>query len=102
MQGFTAVHAKHHIPVCGLLCRLVDDVALCLSLIRRAYVFRFSGDRRDFILLSSYPTSPQSLGRVPTVYVVTSGNEVSAKGITGILPSSLCFSEEVRMLWEGG
>ena len=27
MQGGT-VHAEHHTPVCGLLCRLVDDVAL--------------------------------------------------------------------------
>ena len=75
---------------------------MCLSLSRRAYAFRFSGDRRDFILLSSYPTSPRSLGRVARVYVVTSHNEVRAKGITGILPPSLCFSEEVTMLWEGG
>ena len=74
MQGVTAVHAEHHIPLCGLLCRLVDDVALCLSLIRRAYAFTFSGDRRDFILLSSYPTSPESLGRVATEYVVPSHN----------------------------
>ena len=98
MHGVTSVHAEHHIPVCGLLCRLVDDVALCLSLIRRAYAFRFSGDRREFILLSSYPTSPQLLGRVATVYVVPSHNEGSAKGATGILPSSLCFSEHVTKL----
>ena len=96
------MHAQHHIPVCGLFCRLVDDVALCLSLIRQAYAFRFSGDRGDFILLSSYPTSPQLLGRVPSVYVVPSHNEESAKGATGILPSSLSFSEQVTMLWEGG
>ena len=75
MQGVTSLHAEHHIRVCGLLCRPVDDVALCLSLIRRAYAFRFSGDRRDFIRLSSYPTSPKLLGRVATVYVVPSQNE---------------------------
>ena len=102
MQGVTSVHAEHHIPVCGLLCRLADDVALCLSLIRRAYAFRFSGDRRDFILLISYPTSPQLLGRLATVYVVPSHNEGSAKGATGIPPSSLCFSQQVTMVWEGG
>ena len=102
MQGVTAVHAEHHIPVCRLLCRLVDDVAWCLSLIRRASAFRFSGDQRDFILLSSYPTSPQLLGRVATVYVVPSHNEGIDKGATGILPSSLFFSEQVTMLWEGG
>ena len=79
MQGLTAVHAEHHIPVCGLSCRLVDDVALCLSLIPRAYAFSFSGDWRDFILLSSYPTFPQLLGRVATVYVVPSHNKQSAK-----------------------
>ena len=88
MQGVTAVRAKHRMAVCGLLCRLVDDVALCLSLIRGAYVFRFGGDRRDFILLSSYPTSPQLIGQVLTVYVVPSHNEQSAKGVTGIHPSS--------------
>ena len=102
MQGVTSVHAEHHIPVCGLLCRLVDDVALCLSLICRACAFRFSGDLRDFILLSFYPTSPALLGRVATVYVVPSHNEGSAKGATGILPSSLHFSEQVTLLWEGG
>ena len=80
MQGVTAVHAEHHIPFCGILCRLVVDVALCLSLIRRAYEFRFRCDQRDVILLSSYPTSPQLLGRVATVYVVPSHNEGSAKG----------------------
>ena len=63
------------IPVCGLLFTLVDDVAFCLSLIRRAYAFRFSGDWRDLILLSSYPTSPRLLGRVATVYVAPSHNE---------------------------
>ena len=102
MQGITVVHAEHHIHICGLLCRLVDDVALCPSLIRRAYAFRFIGDRRDFILLSSSPTSPQLLGRVATVYVVPSHNEGGAKGATGILMSSLCFSEQVTMLLEGG
>ena len=101
MQEVTAVHAEHHIPVCGLLCRLVDDVAFCLSLIRRAYAVRFSRDRRDFILLSSYPTSSQLLGRVATMYVEPSHNEGIAKGATRILPSSLCFSEQVTMLWEG-
>ena len=69
-----------HVPVCGLLCRLVNDFALCLSLIRRAYAFWFCGDRRDFILLSSYHTSPQLPGRVVTVHVVCSRNEGSAKG----------------------
>ena len=102
MQGVTSVHAEHHIPVCGLLCTLVDDVAWCRSLIRRPYAFRFRGDQRDFILLSSYPTSPQLLGQVATVYVVPFHNGGSAKGATGILPSSLCFSEQVTMLWEGG
>ena len=102
MQGVTSVHAEHHIPLYGLLCRLVDDVALCLSLICRAYAFRSSGDRRDFILLSSYPNSPQLLGRVATMYVVPSHNEGSAKRATWILPSSSCFSEQVTMLWEGG
>ena len=91
MQGVTALHAQHHIPVCGLLCRVVDEVALCLSLIRRAYAFRFSGDRRDFILLGSCPISPQLLGRMARVYVVPSHNEGSAKGATGILPSSFMF-----------
>ena len=100
--GVNAGHAEHHIPICGLLCSLVDDVALCLSLIRRAYAFRFSGDHRAFILFSSYPTSPHLLGRVATVYVVPSHNEGSAKRATGILPSSLCFYEQVTMLWEGG
>ena len=83
MQGVTAVHAEHNIPVCGLLCRLGDDVALCLSLIRRAYAFRFTGDPRDYILLNSYPTSPELLA----VYVVPSHNGASAKGATGIFPS---------------
>ena len=50
MQRVSAVHAEHHIPVCCLLCTLVGDVALCLFLIRWAYAFRFSGDRRIFIL----------------------------------------------------
>ena len=102
MPGVTSVHAEHHIPVCGLLCRLVDDVPLCLSLIRRAYALRFSGDRRDFILLSSYPTSTQLLRLVASVYVILSHNEGSVKGATGILPSSVYFSEQVTMLWEGG
>ena len=102
MQRVTAVHAEHHIPVCGLLCRLVDDMALCLSLIHCAYAFRFSGDRRDFILLSSYGISPQLPGWVATVYVAPSHNEGSAKGATGILPSPLCSCEQVTMLWEGG
>ena len=92
MQGAIVGHGDHHIPVCGLLCRLVEDVALCLSLTRRAYAFRFSGDRRDLILLSFYPTSPQLVGRVATVYVVPSHNGGSAKGATGILSCSLCFS----------
>ena len=91
MQGVTAVHAVHQISVCGLLCRLVDDVALCLSFIREAYAFSFSCDGRDFILLSCYPTFPQLLVRVTTVYVVPSHNEGSGKGATGILPSSFCF-----------
>ena len=102
MQGVTAVHAEHHTPLCGLFCRLVDDIALCLSVIRRAPAFRFSGDRRDFILVSSYPTHPQLLGRVATVYVVPSHNEGSAGGATGILLLSLRFSEQVTMLWAGG
>ena len=102
MQGVTAVHAEHHITVCGLLCRLVADVALCLSLICGDYAFRFTGDRRDCILFSSYPTSPQLLGRVATVYVVPSHNEGSAKGATRILQFSLGFSEQVTMFWEGG
>ena len=102
MQGVTSVHAEHHIPVCRFLCRLVHDIDLCLSLIRRAYAFRFSGDRRGFILLGSYPTYPQLLGRVTTVYVVPSHNEGGAKGATGILPSSFCFSEQVTKLWERG
>ena len=97
-----AGHGEHHIPVCGLLCRLVEDVAFCPSLIPRAYDFHFSGDRRDFILLSSYPTSPQLLAWVATVYVVPSHNEGGAKGATGILLSSLCLSQQVTMLWEGG
>ena len=58
MQQITAVHTENHIPDCCLLCKLVDDVAFCLSSMRRAYAFRFSGYWRDFILLSSYPTSP--------------------------------------------
>ena len=98
-HGVNAGHGEHRIPVCGLLCRLVDDIALCLSIIRRAYAFRLSGDQRDFILLSSYRTSSELLGRVATVYVVPSHNEGGAKGATGILPSSLCFSEQVAMLW---
>ena len=102
MQGVTAVHAEHHIPVCGLFCRLVDDVALCLSLICRDYAFRFSGDQRDFILFSSYPTSPQLLGRVATVYVVPSHNKKSAKKATGFLQFSLSFSEQETMFLEGG
>ena len=52
--------------------------------------------------MSSYPTSPRLLGRVATVYVVLFHNEGSAKGKTGIPPSSLCFSEQATMLWEGG
>ena len=100
-HGVNAGHGEHHIPVCGLSCRLVDDVALCLSSIRRAYAFRLSGDRRDLLFLSSYPTSPQLLGRVATVYVVPSHNEGGAKGVTGILSSSVFFSEQVTMLWEG-
>ena len=43
-QGVHAGHGEHHIPVCCLLCRLVDDIAVFPSLIRRAYAFRFSGD----------------------------------------------------------
>ena len=81
-HGVNAGHGEHHIPVCGLFCTLVDDVALCLSLIRRAYAFRFSGDRRDFILLSPHPTFPKLLGRVTTVYVVPSHIEGRAKGAT--------------------
>ena len=73
-QGVNACHDNHHIPVCGLLCRLVDDVAFSLSSIRRAYAFRFSGDWRNLILLSCYPTSPRLLGWVATVYVVPSHN----------------------------
>ena len=46
-QGLNAGYGEHHIPVSGLLCRLVKDVALCPSLIRQAYAFKFSGDRRD-------------------------------------------------------
>ena len=64
--------------------------------------FGFVGDWRDFILLSSYPTFPQLLGRVATGYVVPSHNEGSVKGATGILFSSLFFSEQVIMLSEGG
>ena len=56
MQVVNALHAEHHLPVCVLLCRLVNDLAFCLSLICRAYAFTFSGDWRDLILLSSYPT----------------------------------------------
>ena len=96
------MNAEHHIPVCGLLCRLVDDVALCLSSIRGAYAFRFGGDGRNFILLSSYPISAESLGEVASVYVVPSNNEGSAKGAKGILLSSFRFFEQVTMLWEGG
>ena len=101
-QGVNAGHGEHHIPVCGRLCRLVVDVALCLSSIRQAYAFRFSGDRRDFILLTSYATSPHLAARVARVYVVPSHNEGSAKGAAGILPSSSRFSEQVTVLWEGG
>ena len=67
MQGVTAVHAEHHIPDYALLCKLVDDIAFCLSLIRLSYAFRFSGDWRVLILLSSYPASPRLPGRVATV-----------------------------------
>ena len=102
MQGVTAVHAEHHIHVCGLLCRLVDDVALCLSLICGDYAFRFTCDRRDFILFSSYPTSPELLGRVATVYVVPSHNKGSAKKATGNLQFSLGFSEQETVFWEWG
>ena len=56
-QGVNAGQGEHHIPVWGPLCRLVDDVVFCLLLIRRAYAFRYSGDLRECILLSSYPTS---------------------------------------------
>ena len=58
MQGVTAMRAEHHIPVCCLLCRLVGDLALCLSFICGGYTLRFTGDRRDFILFSFYPTPP--------------------------------------------
>ena len=58
MQVANALHAEHHLPVCVLLCRLVNDLAFCISLICRAYAFTFSGDWRDLILLSSYPTPP--------------------------------------------
>ena len=76
--------------------------SFCLSLSRQAYGFRFGGDQRAFILLSSYPTSPRLFGQVATLYVVPSNKGGSAKGITGIVPSSLLFSEQVTMLWEGG
>ena len=52
--------------------------------------------------MSFYPTSPGSLWRVATVYVVPSHNEGSSKGITGVPPSSLYFSEQGTMLLEGG
>ena len=52
--------------------------------------------------MSSHPTSPRLLVLVATVYVGPSRNGGSANGITGILPSSLYFSEQVTMLWEGG
>ena len=90
-QGVNAGHGKHHIPVCGLLCRLVDDVAFCVSLICGAYVFRFSGEWRDPIPLGSFPTSPQLLWRVATLYVVAHNNEGSASGATRIRLYSLCL-----------
>ena len=102
MQGVNAVHAEIHIRVCGLVCRLVDDVSFCLSLIRGAYVFRFSADWRHLIFLCSYPTPHRLLGRMATVYLVPSHNEGSARGTTVILTSSLCFSEQVKMHLEGG
>ena len=48
-----------------------------------------------------FHSSPPLLGRVATVYMVPSHDEGSAKGTTWILPSSLCLSDEVTMLWEG-
>ena len=29
-QGVLAVHGKHHIPVCGVVCQVVHEVALFL------------------------------------------------------------------------
>ena len=57
-QGANAGHGEHHVPVCVFLCRLLADVAFCLSLIRWAYAFRCSCDGRDLILLRSYANSP--------------------------------------------
>ena len=90
------MHGKLHISVCGLFMYTGRRPCSCLSLIRRAYAFRFTGDRREFIFLSSPPPPPRLLLRVATVY------EGTAKGTGGILPSSLCLSEQVTMLWEGG
>ena len=110
MQVVNAMHAEHHLPVCVPLCRLVNDLAFCLSLIRRAYAFTFSGDWRDLILWSSFFTPPpRNLQRqVAMVYVVPPHNEGGARGTggsrgrTGFFPSSLCLYKRVTMPWEGG
>ena len=72
-----------------------------LTWFKKAYAFRFSGYRTEFILLNSF-LDPRLLLGVATVYVVASRKEGTAKGSTRILSSPLCLSEQVTMLWEGG
>ena len=82
------------------LCRPVDDVAFVYLSSAEPMLLDLvvTGGSSFFGVLSP----PRLLGRVATVYVVPSHNEGGAKGTTGILPSSLCLSEQVTMLWEGG
>ena len=59
------MHVKLHIFVRGLFMQTGRRRGPCLSLIRQAYAFRFSGDRREFILLSSVIPPPYYLGGWP-------------------------------------
>ena len=72
------MHVKLHISVCDLFMQTGRRRCLYLSLICRAYAFRFSGDRREFILLPSFIPPPYYF--VATMYVVPSRNAGSAKG----------------------
>ena len=79
-----------------------DNVAFCLSLIPEPMPLGLLVTGGTCFLCVSNPPSPRFFRPVALVYVVPSHNEGSASGTAGILPSSLCLSEQVTILWEGG
>ena len=54
-QGANAGHGEHHIPVSVFLCRVADDVAFWLCLIRRPHAIVVTGVTSFFGVLILTP-----------------------------------------------